>query len=95
MWWGVTMTAELSDAYQTKREGVTQILGCVKEVFGDVLVYVLNTDAALESPEQGFEDAFGCCPQRIGLQQAGLSPNISKTASSSTSAAPAPALSQL
>ena len=30
---GVTMTAELSDAYQTKREGVNQILGCVKKAF--------------------------------------------------------------
>ena len=30
---GVTMTAELSDAYQTKREGVNHILGCVSEGF--------------------------------------------------------------
>lgn len=49
---GVTMTAELSDAYPTKREGVNQILGAVKEAFPDVPVYVLNTDAQLESPEE-------------------------------------------
>ena len=30
---GVTMTAELSDAYKTKREGVHQILACVKKAF--------------------------------------------------------------
>jgi (4-(4-[2-(gamma-L-glutamylamino)ethyl]phenoxymethyl)furan-2-yl)methanamine synthase len=49
---GVTMTAELSDAYQTKREGVTQILGAVKEAFPEVPVYVLNSDTALETPEE-------------------------------------------
>lgn len=44
---GVTMTAELSDAYQTKREGVTQILKCVKQAFTDTPIFVLNTDATL------------------------------------------------
>jgi probable H4MPT-linked C1 transfer pathway protein len=48
---GVTMTAELSDAYQTKREGVIHILGSVKEAFHDVPIYVLNTEADLVSPE--------------------------------------------
>ncbi len=48
---GVTMTAELSDAYATKREGVRQILECVKAAFPDVPIYVLNTDAKLESIE--------------------------------------------
>jgi probable H4MPT-linked C1 transfer pathway protein len=46
---GVTMTAELSDAYQTKREGVTQILNCIKQTFPDTPIFVLNTDAALVS----------------------------------------------
>ncbi len=45
---GLTMTAELSDAYQTKREGVTHILDCVKKAFPDVPIYVLNTDAKME-----------------------------------------------
>jgi (4-(4-[2-(gamma-L-glutamylamino)ethyl]phenoxymethyl)furan-2-yl)methanamine synthase len=45
---GVTMTAELSDAYQTKREGVNHILGCTKQAFPEVPIYVLNTDAKLE-----------------------------------------------
>jgi probable H4MPT-linked C1 transfer pathway protein len=47
----VTMTAELSDAYQTKREGVHHILNCVKTAFPDTAIDVLNTDAALSSVE--------------------------------------------
>jgi (4-(4-[2-(gamma-L-glutamylamino)ethyl]phenoxymethyl)furan-2-yl)methanamine synthase len=45
---GVTMTAELSDAYQTKREGVNHILGCVKQAFPHIAIYVLSTDVKLE-----------------------------------------------
>jgi len=44
---GVTMTAELSDAYQTKRDGVNHILACVAKVFPDVPVVVLDVDAIL------------------------------------------------
>jgi len=51
---GITMTAELSDVYQTKREGVEHILGCVKEAFVDFPVYVLDTDAKLKL----FKDAL-------------------------------------
>jgi (4-(4-[2-(gamma-L-glutamylamino)ethyl]phenoxymethyl)furan-2-yl)methanamine synthase len=46
---GVTMTAELSDAYQTKREGVNRILGCVKRAFADVPIYVLSSEVKLET----------------------------------------------
>jgi probable H4MPT-linked C1 transfer pathway protein len=56
---GVTMTAELSDAYQTKREGVKHILGCIKEAFLEVPIYVLNSDAALESPEKAEAEPLG------------------------------------
>jgi hypothetical protein len=45
----VTMTAELSDAYHTKREGVHHILNCVAQVFADTPILVLDTDAALRS----------------------------------------------
>jgi (4-(4-[2-(gamma-L-glutamylamino)ethyl]phenoxymethyl)furan-2-yl)methanamine synthase len=38
----VTMTAELSDIFSTKREGVRFILESVKACFPDVAVYVLN-----------------------------------------------------
>ena len=56
---GVTMTAELSDAYQTKREGVHQILGCVKKAFPDVPIYVLNTDAKLEPLDVAMHEPLG------------------------------------
>ncbi len=48
---GVTMTAELSDAYQTKREGVHQILASVKKAFPRTPIHVLNSDAELETVE--------------------------------------------
>jgi probable H4MPT-linked C1 transfer pathway protein len=41
------MTAELSDAYQTKREGVNHILTCAAEAFAGVPVFVLDVDATL------------------------------------------------
>ncbi|MEM3379092.1 MAG: hydantoinase/oxoprolinase family protein [Candidatus Bathyarchaeia archaeon] len=44
---GLTMTAELSDAYQTKREGVNHILTCTAEAFVDVPLFVLDVDATL------------------------------------------------
>jgi len=53
---GVTMTAELSDAYETKREGVQQILSCAKKIFPDVPIYVLNTDAKLELLESAKQE---------------------------------------
>lgn len=56
---GVTMTAELSDVYQTKREGVHHILGCVKTAFTEVPIYVLNTDAKLGSLEVAKKDPLG------------------------------------
>ena len=49
---GVTMTAELSDAYQTKREGVNHILGCVKKAYPNIATYVLNSDAQLVSVQE-------------------------------------------
>ncbi len=46
---GVTMTAELSDAYQTKREGVNHILDSIEEVFPETSVWVVDVDANLLS----------------------------------------------
>ena len=46
---GLTMTAELSDAFQTKREGVTHVLECAAQVFADLPVFVLDVDATLRS----------------------------------------------
>ena len=48
---GVTMTAELSDAYRTKREGVNHILSCVAQAFPNTIVYVLDVEAKLISME--------------------------------------------
>jgi probable H4MPT-linked C1 transfer pathway protein len=48
---GVTLTAELSDVFHTKREGVTQIIDCVKQVFTNVPIWILNVNADLLSIE--------------------------------------------
>lgn len=49
---GVTMTAELSDAYWSKTEGVHHILDCVSQVFSDRPVLVLDVDGNLGSIEE-------------------------------------------
>ncbi|UCF44693.1 MAG: hypothetical protein JSW44_02640 [Candidatus Bathyarchaeota archaeon] len=48
---GLTMTAELSDAYQTKREGVNHVLTSAAQAFADVPVFVLDVNAKLRSIE--------------------------------------------
>jgi probable H4MPT-linked C1 transfer pathway protein len=50
----VTMTAELSDAYYTKREGVNHILDSVKIAFQekDYLIRVVDVDAKLRTIEE-------------------------------------------
>src|SRR3972149_2454452 len=49
---GVTMTAELSDAYRTKREGVNHILSRVAQVFPVTPIFVLDVEATLRSIEE-------------------------------------------
>ena len=44
---GVTITAELSDAYQTKKEGIDHVLDSVTEVFGEASTFVLDMEADL------------------------------------------------
>jgi len=44
---GVTITAELSDAYMTKKEGIHHVLDCITAVFGDVSLFVLDVQANL------------------------------------------------
>jgi hypothetical protein len=56
---GVTMTAELSDAYATKREGVRQILTSVKKAFPHIPIHVLNIDAELEPIDTALEKPLG------------------------------------
>lgn len=49
---GVAMTAEVSDAYWTKKEGVNHILDCVTQVFADVPIFVLDVESNLRSVEE-------------------------------------------
>jgi probable H4MPT-linked C1 transfer pathway protein len=49
---GVTMTAELSDAYRTKRDGVNQILDCVAQIFPVTPIFVLDVEATLRPIEE-------------------------------------------
>jgi probable H4MPT-linked C1 transfer pathway protein len=44
---GLTMTGELSDAYQTKREGVNHILSCAANAFSDSPLFVLTVNGNL------------------------------------------------
>jgi probable H4MPT-linked C1 transfer pathway protein len=55
---GVTMTAELSDAYRTKREGVNRILAHVAHVFSATPIFVLDVDATLRSIEEAQAKPF-------------------------------------
>ncbi len=52
----LTMTAELSDVFRTKREGVLSILDCVSHVFPDVPILVVTTDVGLSSVDKAKAD---------------------------------------
>jgi (4-(4-[2-(gamma-L-glutamylamino)ethyl]phenoxymethyl)furan-2-yl)methanamine synthase len=56
---GVTTTAELSDAYPTKREGVNHILACFMQAFTNVPINVLNTEGKLEPVEVALDAPLG------------------------------------
>ena len=51
---GVTMTAELSDAYTSKREGVIQILENVVKSFPALEIFVLDVNGNLKSVTEAF-----------------------------------------
>jgi probable H4MPT-linked C1 transfer pathway protein len=55
---GLTITAELSDAYQTKKEGIRHVLDCVTEVFGDVLTFVLDVETNLLPVKDALKKPF-------------------------------------
>jgi probable H4MPT-linked C1 transfer pathway protein len=44
---GVTITAELSDAYMTKKEGINHVLDCVTQVFRKTPIFILDVEANL------------------------------------------------
>ena len=47
----LTMTAELADVFQTKKEGVDYVVSCVSQVFSDVRILVLDVNGGLRSVE--------------------------------------------
>jgi probable H4MPT-linked C1 transfer pathway protein len=53
---GVTMTAELSDLFRTKREGVNHILNCLTRVFSKIKIFVVDVDADLRSVDAAKTD---------------------------------------
>ncbi|MEM1537401.1 MAG: hydantoinase/oxoprolinase family protein [Candidatus Nezhaarchaeales archaeon] len=53
---GVTMTAELSDAYFCKREGVHHVLNSVKSVFPEDVISVIDCDGRLLSVDEAKAD---------------------------------------
>jgi len=53
---GITMTAELSDSYRTKREGVNDILTRVEKMFPTTEVLILNSNAQLISIRQARQE---------------------------------------
>ena len=55
---GVTITAELSDAYRTKREGMNHVLDCVCQVFVGVPLFVLDVEANLLSVEEARRESL-------------------------------------
>ena len=52
----LTMTAELSDAYRTKREGVNHILGSIEQILNGIPCFVLDINAKLRSLEAARSD---------------------------------------
>ncbi len=55
---GVTITAELSDAYRTKKGGINHVLDCVCHVFGGVPLFVLDVEANLLSVEKARREPY-------------------------------------
>ena len=55
---GVTITAELSDAYLTKKEGINHVLDCVCQVFDDVPLFVLDVETKMLSVEEARRESL-------------------------------------
>lgn len=53
---GLTMTAELSDVYETKREGVNHVLDCIEELFPKERIFVLDVNSQLKNVEEARKD---------------------------------------
>lgn len=55
---GVTITAELSDAFKTKKEGIKFVLDSIIDVFANVPKFVVDVKANLISPEDALEKPY-------------------------------------
>ena len=55
---GITITAELSDAFKTKREGINSILNSVIDVFANVPKFVVDVESNLLSVEDALEKPY-------------------------------------
>ncbi len=56
----VTITAELSDAFRTKREGIHFIVNAFKKAFHDSQVYIFNLDGGFYSPDEAIKEPLMC-----------------------------------
>ncbi len=56
----VTMTAELSDAFRTKREGVLHVLEAAAQVFETSPIYFFSLDGGFLSPDDVRQDPLLC-----------------------------------
>lgn len=56
----VTITAELSDAFRTKREGILFVANAVKKAFGDLRVYIYNLNGNFYNIREAEQDPLLC-----------------------------------
>ncbi len=56
----VTMTAELSDVFRTKREGVLYVLDAIEKAFSKTPIYLFNLEGRFFQPEEAREHPLLC-----------------------------------
>lgn len=56
----VTMTAELSDVFRTKREGVLYVLDAIEKAFSKTHIYPFNLEGRFFSPNEARENPLLC-----------------------------------
>ena len=56
----VTITAELSDAFRTKREGILFIVNAVNKAFGDSQAFIFNLEGHFYTPDEAEKNPLLC-----------------------------------
>ena len=79
----VTMTAELSQIFRTKREGVRFVLDAMESAFPSAAIHVYTVDGHFVAPPAARERPLWW-PRPIGRRLPGPSPFITPTRCSST-----------